>query len=102
MFVVFAVHLQGLGAGKCRRKLQPFSGSHMLRPTSSTEFTKFPQRTLQDYCQVQALLRDRADPNGRSRADVPLLMEAASAWFSKRWSQLYVMGRMDEFQHILI
>ncbi|CAK9038208.1 Acyl-protein thioesterase 2 (APT-2) (Lysophospholipase II) (LPL-II) (LysoPLA II) [Durusdinium trenchii] len=29
--------------------------------------------------QVQALLRDRADPNGRSRADVPLLMEAASA-----------------------
>lgn len=29
--------------------------------------------------QVQALLRDRADPNGSSRAEVPLLLEASSA-----------------------
>lgn len=29
--------------------------------------------------QVQALLRDRADPNGRSQTEVPLLLEASSA-----------------------
>lgn len=30
--------------------------------------------------QVQALLRDRADPNGLSKTSVPLLLEASSAW----------------------
>lgn len=29
---------------------------------------------------VQALLRDRADPNGLSKTSVPLLLEASSAW----------------------
>ena len=75
---------KGSGVGECCRKSQPLPGDEkkhccLSGHLNAAVFVPW-QRLLCFGGQVQALLRDRADPNGRSKpGDVPLLLEASSA-----------------------